>query len=77
MALIAAARALGGDDFRWRAEPYEFVADPPAIDLLTGSSDVRTAIEAGATLADIESSFVAFERSFAELRRPALVEEYG
>ena len=77
VALIAAARTLGGDAFRWRTEPYEFVADPPAIDLLTGSSEVRTAIEAGAPLADIESSFVAFERSFAELRRPALLPEYG
>jgi uncharacterized protein YbbC (DUF1343 family) len=77
VALIAAARALGGDDFRWRTEPYEFVADPPAIDLLTGSGEVRTAIEAGAPLADIESSFVAFERSFAELRQPALLPEYG
>jgi uncharacterized protein YbbC (DUF1343 family) len=77
VALIAAARMLGGDAFRWRAEPYEFVADPPAIDLLTGSGEVRTAIEAGASLADIESSFVAFERSFAELRQPALLPEYG
>ena len=77
VALIAAARVLGGDDFRWRTEPYEFVADPPAIDLLTGSGEVRAGIEAGAPLADIEASFVAFERLFAELRRPALLPEYG
>jgi uncharacterized protein YbbC (DUF1343 family) len=77
VALIAAARKLGGDDFRWRTEPYEFVADPPAIDLLTGSAEVRTAIDAGAALADIEATFVPFERSFAELRQPALMPEYS
>ncbi|HEY7371225.1 MAG TPA: DUF1343 domain-containing protein, partial [Polyangia bacterium] len=61
VALIAAARKLSGDDFRWRSEPYEFVADPPAIDLLTGSGEVRAAIEAGASIRDIEAKFVPFE----------------
>ena len=77
VALIAAAHKLGGDAFRWRTEPYEFVADPPAIDLLTGSAEVRGAIEAGAALPDIEATFVPFERAFAELRQPALMPEYG
>ncbi len=72
VALIAAARELGGDDFRWRTEPYEFVADPPAIDLLTGSDEVRKAIERGARIDDIQATFVPFEGEFAERRRPAL-----
>jgi uncharacterized protein YbbC (DUF1343 family) len=76
VALLAAARRLAPDGFRWRVEPYEFVADPPAIDLLTGSDDVRRGIEAGASLADLESSFVGFEREFAERRRPALIRDY-
>ena len=76
IALIAAARKLGGDAFRWRSEPYEFVVDPPAIDLLTGSAEVRTAIEAGAPVADIEAKFAPFERAFAEFRRPALLPDY-
>ncbi len=45
IALLATARRLAPDDFRWRTEPYEFVADPPAIDLLTGSAEVRLTIE--------------------------------
>jgi uncharacterized protein YbbC (DUF1343 family) len=77
VALIAAARKLGGDEFRWRSEPYEFVADPPAIDLLTGSDEVRKAIEAGAAPRDVEALFVPFERAFAELRQPALLPDYG
>jgi uncharacterized protein YbbC (DUF1343 family) len=77
IALIAAARKLGADAFRWRTEPYEFVADPPAIDLLTGSPEVRTAIEDGAPQAEIDASFLPFERAFAELRQHALMPEYG
>lgn len=76
VALLAAGRRLAPDGFRWRAEPYEFVADPPAIDLLTGSDDVRRGIEAGASFGDIEASFSGFERQFVERRRPALIREY-
>ncbi len=37
---------------RWRTEPYEFVSDRPAIDLLTGGSEFRAAIDEGASLED-------------------------
>ena len=77
VALIAAARELGGNNFRWRTEPYEFVADPPAIDLLTGSAGVRTAIDRGAKIDEIQAAFAAFEAEFAERRRPSLMLEYG
>ncbi len=33
--------------FGWRPEPYEFVADRPAIDLLTGGPELRLALESG------------------------------
>jgi uncharacterized protein YbbC (DUF1343 family) len=33
------------DDFAWRAEPYEFVSEVPALDLLTGSRAARKCIE--------------------------------
>jgi uncharacterized protein YbbC (DUF1343 family) len=77
LAFLSAARAEAPADFRWRAEPYEFVADPPAIDLLTGSAAARRAIEAGATLDDLAAGFADFERSFAERRAPHLLPEYG
>jgi uncharacterized protein YbbC (DUF1343 family) len=75
--LLAAVRALAPADFRWRAEPYEFVADPPAIDLLTGSAAARAAIEAGGSMSDLVASYAPFEREFAEKRRPYLLPEYG
>jgi uncharacterized protein YbbC (DUF1343 family) len=77
LAFLAAARAEAPGEFRWRTEPYEFVADPPAIDLLTGSDAARRAIEAGPELDGLFASFVPFERAFAERRAPHLLPEYG
>jgi uncharacterized protein YbbC (DUF1343 family) len=77
LAFLAAARAEAPADFRWRAEPYEFVADPPAIDLLTGSDAARRGLEAGATVDELASGFVEFERAFAERRAPCLLPEYA
>jgi uncharacterized protein YbbC (DUF1343 family) len=76
LALIATAKRLAPADFRWRTEPYEFVADPPAIDLLTGSGEVRRAIDAGGSLGDLVGTFAPFERAFADHRRPALLSDY-
>jgi len=36
---------LHPESFEWRSDPYEFVSDIPAIDLLTGSAAVRRCIE--------------------------------
>jgi uncharacterized protein YbbC (DUF1343 family) len=72
IAVIAAARAQAPDDFRWRSEAYEFVAHPPAIDLLTGGDEIRRAVDAGAPLPEIAAGFAPFEREFAERRRPFL-----
>ena len=57
-------------------EPYEFVADPPAIDLLTGGGDVRRAVDADGSLGELVATFAPFERAFAERRRPALLADY-
>jgi len=77
LALLEAARALAPDEFRWRSEPYEFVADPPAIDLLTGSAAVRRGLEEGASVAELAAGFEEFETGFAERRAPHLLPEYG
>lgn len=50
IAVLIAVRSLWPDDFAWRTNPYEFRGDVPAIDLLTGSSLVRAAIDAGKDL---------------------------
>jgi uncharacterized protein YbbC (DUF1343 family) len=51
--IVHAFRAHHPGDFAWRPDPYEFVADVPALDLLTGSPAARLAIENGDSLADL------------------------
>jgi len=43
--LLKSIHDLHGGDFAWRPDPYEFVSDVPALDLLTGSDAARRAIE--------------------------------
>ncbi|MBI4488474.1 MAG: DUF1343 domain-containing protein [Deltaproteobacteria bacterium] len=47
MAVLVAVRSLWPDAFAWRTEPYEFRDDVPAIDILTGTANVRKAIDNG------------------------------
>jgi uncharacterized protein YbbC (DUF1343 family) len=53
LAVLVAVKRLWPEDFAWRREPYEFRADVPAIDLLTGLPAVRQAIDAGADLDEV------------------------
>jgi uncharacterized protein YbbC (DUF1343 family) len=72
LACVAHARAQDPARFAWRTEPYEFVADVPAFDLLCGSARERAGIEAGATVAELARAFAPEERAFARRRRPYL-----
>ena len=47
MVVLEAAYRCDPANFGWREEPYEFVSDPEAIDLLTGDTRYRVALEAG------------------------------
>jgi len=69
VALLAAAKRLAPRDFAWRQEPYEFVSDRPAIDLLTGSAAVREGIEAGAPLRVLTAGWDEAERAWDVARR--------
>ena len=76
-AFLAAAFEVGGELFAWRTEPYEFVENPIAIDLLFGSSRERLAIEAGLTgerlRSLVEDDWKRDETEFLERRRPFLI----
>jgi uncharacterized protein YbbC (DUF1343 family) len=71
--LLAAVHRLAPDVFAWRAAPYEFVLDRPAIDLLTGGSEYREAVEAGADLAAWIATWEADEKSFRAERGEILL----
>jgi len=75
LAFLVAARELAPTAFDWRREPYEFVANPIAIDLLNGTDQVRLAIDAGAHVDDLLAPMEAFRRDFLARRAPFLL--YG
>jgi uncharacterized protein YbbC (DUF1343 family) len=54
------------DAFGWRTEPYEFVADVPALDLLTGSSLAREAIQSGEALEPLLDRWRAYVSDFED-----------
>jgi uncharacterized protein YbbC (DUF1343 family) len=75
IALLRELWAVGGGGFGWRTEPYEFVSQRLAIDLLTGGDAVRLGIERGCALEEIFASFVPAERAFHDRRRDHLIYE--
>jgi uncharacterized protein YbbC (DUF1343 family) len=75
VAILRELREVGGAAFRWRREPYEFVSDRLAIDLLTGSDAIRTGIERDLSLAELEATWSPAQRRFAERRQPHLLYE--
>ncbi|OGP34627.1 MAG: hypothetical protein A2X88_09935 [Deltaproteobacteria bacterium GWC2_65_14] len=68
VACVAAARAQDPGRFRWRTEPYEFVAGIPAFDLLCGSAREREAIAAGRGWRDLAAEWSREEREFTKRR---------
>ncbi len=68
IAVLRAAREVGGGAFRWRTERYEFVDDKPAIDLLCGTDAVRKAVDAGKSLDDCMAGFSEELAQFASIR---------
>lgn len=71
--LLATIHRLWPEEFAWRAAPYEFVIDRPAIDLLTGGTECREAIESGKGLEDWMAGWQADEEAFREERREILL----
>ena len=66
-------RELSGDHFAWRTEPYEFVSDRPAIDLLFGSDRERLGLEAGVSASDLARAWEGEEEAFRRRRRDFLL----
>ena len=71
--LIRAAAELLGEGFAWRPDPYEFIGDVPAIDLLTGGPEYRAAVDAGRDLDEVIAADREGAKRFEEQRRPWLL----
>jgi len=74
LAIIWASRHFPG--FDWRREPYEFVSDRLAIDLLFGSDEPRHILERGETCDAILQRFHADEATFRALRKTVMHSAY-
>ncbi|MDB4988413.1 MAG: hypothetical protein JWN04_3591 [Myxococcaceae bacterium] len=66
---IAQVSRSAPEAFSFRTEPYEYVADRPAIDLLTGGPEFRQVAASETALEDYLQAQAQPEREFAEQRR--------
>ncbi len=74
LAIIRAVGELYGDDFAWRTEPYEYVSDRLAIDLLYGNPQFREQwMGSQESLQSIEDSWSSELENFKQLRRDFLI----
>jgi uncharacterized protein YbbC (DUF1343 family) len=64
--LIAAVSRVAPEQFSWRRQPYEFVSEHPAIDLLTGDTALRESLEKGETPIEWIESWALDVRQFRE-----------
>jgi uncharacterized protein YbbC (DUF1343 family) len=69
VAQLLALRKVAGEGFEWRRDPYEFVTDVPAIDLLCGSPAVRELVEQSAPLEEIAETWKTGELEFVRNMR--------
>lgn len=73
LVVLEAALRAAPDHFRWRTETYEFVADPIAIDLLTGSHETRVGLEARVRPRELLAGWASEMEAWAELRAECLL----
>jgi uncharacterized protein YbbC (DUF1343 family) len=73
MAFLQSIRRVAPEAFAWRAKPYEFVDEIPAIDLLAGDDRLRLALDAGADLADLAEQGLQERVIFETVRQEMLL----
>jgi uncharacterized protein YbbC (DUF1343 family) len=71
--LLAVSRRIAPERFAWRRDAYEFVADRPAIDLLSGDDTLRRILDAGEDPAAWVESWSIEEEAFRDERREVLL----
>jgi uncharacterized protein YbbC (DUF1343 family) len=64
--ILKAIHDLHPETFAWRSDPYEFVSDVPALDLLTGSAAARSHIERGDPLEPLLEEWRTAVKDFEE-----------
>ena len=75
VALIEELRRANPTAFAWRPPPYEYEHRLMPIDILAGSSVLRTRIDAGASAEQIAHGWQSDEEAFRRMRTPYLLYE--
>jgi uncharacterized protein YbbC (DUF1343 family) len=73
VAVIAAFRSAGPQQFAWREPPYEYEYEKPPIDVLYGSAALREGLERGETAASLAASWAPELAPFVEVRERYLL----
>ncbi len=73
VALLKHLRRLHPEAFRWRTDPYEFVSDRLAIDLLGGGPGIRQGVELDIPLEDFDATWAPELEAFMEKRATCLL----
>ncbi len=73
VAIVASAFRLSPAKFKWREDPYEFVSDKLAFDLLAGSDKLREQIISGMPLEQISASWNDDCSKFQNIRKDFLL----
>jgi uncharacterized protein YbbC (DUF1343 family) len=73
LTLLQTVRKLYKDRLEWKVPPYEYETERAPIDLLIGDQEIRRALEAGKTVAELEASWMTGLNDFLELRRKYLL----
>jgi len=73
LAVIAVAKKLYPNKFKWRKPPYEFEQDKLPFDILVGNSWIRKAIEQNRTIKDMKKNWQTALNKFKTLRKKYLI----
>jgi len=71
--VIKTAYDFYGEEFAWKTPPYEYVYDKNPFDVISGSQMLRTSIEKGETIENIEHSWRSALEVFARARSEVLL----
>jgi uncharacterized protein YbbC (DUF1343 family) len=68
LALVGAVLKLYRHDFCWSGPPYEYVYDKLPVDVILGDARVRTDLESGRSVFDMEQEWLPGVNEFIKLR---------
>ena len=73
IAMVKTAYDLYRDRFEWKRDAYEYVFDKNPFDVVCGTDKIRTAIETGSSLSDIQRAWADGLDEFLKIRSKVLL----